>query len=243
MLSQDSILRRVPAVLNPKQAFFIDGIRHAVEIMELAYHRLRAILTQIALNPPSSDDVPKLGPQVFLDAWAMIDAIDRFRMLYQQMPGMTRVSSEGVIPLSEVIEPFRQVRNISDHLAQRADHVLSYDGAALGSLTWCTGFEIIPGRLWFCTLRPGTIRTMPEFRREPLLTTIDWPTDRICLKAGGYEANLSAIRPHIELRIKHFEKQIMAQLEKHDLKNAPTANDVFLRQAYELGPGQFSWQE
>ena len=37
MLSDDSPLRRVPAVLEQKQALFIDGIRHAVEIMELAY--------------------------------------------------------------------------------------------------------------------------------------------------------------------------------------------------------------
>lgn len=241
MLTQDSILRRIPASLNPKQAFFIDGIRHAVEIMELAYHRLRETLTQVALTPPTSAEVSKLGPQVFLDAWAMIDAVDRFRMLYQQMPGMTPVSSEGVVPLKEVIEPFRKVRNISDHLAHTADRVLSYDGAALGSLTWCTGFEIAPAKLWFCTLRPGTIRTEPKFRREPVITTIDWPTDRICLTAGGYEANLSAIRPHIELRIKHFEHQIMSQLKKNDLLNAPAANDVLLRQAYQLAPSQFPW--
>ena len=40
MLKQNSILRQVPAAINPKQALFIDGIRHAIEIIDLAYERL-----------------------------------------------------------------------------------------------------------------------------------------------------------------------------------------------------------
>jgi hypothetical protein len=45
MLSDDSILRRIPVAVAPKQALFVDGIRHTVEIMALAYSRLRETLT------------------------------------------------------------------------------------------------------------------------------------------------------------------------------------------------------
>ena len=242
-MSENSILRRLPVNLDAKQAFFIDGIRHSVEIIELAYHRLNNTLTQIALKPPTADELLNTSPYVFLDAWAMVDAIDRFRMLYQQMPGMELVTSPGVEPLKEVMEPFRKVRNISDHLPQTADHVLSRGGAALGILTWCTGFEIEPVRLWFCTLRPGSIRSEPKLRKEPMLTTLDWPTDRICITAGGYEANLSSIRPHIELRVQHFENQIESWLRKNGHENVQAASDVFIRQPYILAPDQFSWQK
>lgn len=241
MLSDDSILRRIPVTIEPKQALFIDGIRHAVEMIDLAYSRLRENLSNLALNPPKSGTLPKLVPYVFLDAWAMVDAIDRFRMLYSQMPGISFGESEpGIITLKDATKPFRELRNVADHLSQRADFVVSQGGAALGTLTWLTGFEINPPTLWFCTLRPGTIRTTPEFRKEPIKTTIDWPTDQICLLAGGFEGNLSTIRPHIELRVRHFENQLKSAFEKHGVTESPVASDVFLRQPYRLAPEQFS---
>ncbi len=139
MLSDDSILRRIPAALEPKQALFVDGIRHAVEIMELAYGRLKETLTNIALDPPTSADLRKVGPHAFLDAWAMVDAVDRFRMLYQQMPGIKfGPPVPGIEPLKTVTQPFRDLRNVADHLSQRADFVVARGGAALGTLTWLT---------------------------------------------------------------------------------------------------------
>ncbi|HNZ65584.1 MAG TPA: hypothetical protein PKJ10_07085 [Smithella sp.] len=233
MLNEDSILRKVPIAINPKQALFIDGIRHAIEIIDLAYGRLKDILTQTALSPPNSAELPKISVQAFLDAWAMVDAIDRFRMLYLQMPGISfSPPKEGVLTLHEVLEPFRNIRNVADHLAQRADFVVSRDGAALGTLSWLTGFKIKPITAWYCTLRPGTIRKQPEFRKEPLTSTLDWPTDRITLLAGGYEGNLSSVRSHIELRLRHLEEQLKNAFNRLDLHNSPAASDVFTRQAY-----------
>ena len=239
MLDKDSILRQVPMAINPKQALFIDGIRYAAEIIDLAYKRLRDTLTKTALNPPSSSDIPKISTRAFLDAWAMIDAIDRFRMLYQQMPGISfSQPKEGVETLSEVLKPFRNLRNVADHLAQRVDFVVSRDSAALGTLSWLTGFKIVPTTAWYCTLRPGTLRKQPEFRKEQLVSTLDWPTDRIIIVAGGYEGNLSSVRPHIQVRIKHFEGQLKKAFNELNLQDGPTANDLFTRQAYSPAPGQ-----
>jgi len=243
MLSDESPLRRIPHALEPKQALFVDGIRHAIEIMDLAYGRLRHTLTELALDPPTSATLPKVAPYAFLDAWAMVDAIDRFRMLYLQMPGMKfGPPTPGVTSLRDATQPFRDLRNVADHLAQRADFVVSRDGAALGTLTWLTGFEVDPPHLRFCTLRPGTVRTHPELSKAAIEATIDWPTDRICLSAGGYEGNLSAIRPHINRRVQHFESEIKSVFESPELKGSPIASDVFIRQPYTLAPGQFTWQ-
>ena len=244
MLSNNSPLRRVPANINPKQALFIDGIRHAVEIMDLAYHRLKETLTKTALEPPTSNEIRKLSPHVFLDVWAIIDAIDRFRMLYLQMPGIEFGAQQpGIESLKSVTQPFRDLRNVADHLSQRADFVVARGGAALGTLTWITGFQLDPLSIWFCTLRPGTLRIFPEFRKEPLYTKIDWPTDCICLTAGGYEANLSEIRPHIKRRVQHFEDQLCEAFDHAEVTDSPVANDIFSRQPYQIAPGQFPWQD
>lgn len=243
MLNEDSILRQVPAAINPKQALFIDGIRHAVEIIDLAYGRLRDTLTRVALNPPSSSELSYISSHAFLDAWAIVDAIDRFRMLYLQMPGISFPPAKpGVVTLEEAIKSFRDLRNVADHLAQRADFVVSRGGAALGTLSWLTGFKIDPITAWYCTLRPGTVHAKPEFRKEPLVSTLDWPTDGITLVAGGYEGNLSSVRYHIEIRVKHFEEQLRKAFDEFNLADSPTASDVFTRQAYTPDPSQFKDQ-
>lgn len=235
MIANNSILRRIPANIDPKQALFIDGIRHAAEIIDLAYSRLEKALTKIALEPPSSEELPNVVPYLFLDAWAIVDAVDRFRMLYQQMPGINFSPPEpGIETLTEVTQTFRDLRNVADHLAQRAEYVVANNGAALGTLTWITVFKADPITLWFCTLRPGTIRTDPKFRQEPLLTTIEHPTDHICLTAGGYEGNLSTVRPHIKRRVNHFEEQLESNLGKTKNMHTYTASDLFMRQPYEM---------
>ncbi|MBU0485986.1 MAG: hypothetical protein KKB30_15895 [Proteobacteria bacterium] len=239
MLEEDSILRQVPAAINPKQALFIDGIRHAAEIITLAYERLRGTLTEMALNPPSTSEIPKVSTRAFLDAWAMIDAIDRFRMLYLQMPGISfSQSEEGIETLEKVLTPFRNLRNVADHIAQRADFIVSRGSAALGSLSWLTGFKVDPITAWYCTLRPGTLRKQPELGKEPLVSTLDWPTDRIIMVAGGHEGNLSSVRSHIQVRVNHFEGQLKEAFTKLNLQDSPAASDVFTRQAFSPTPGQ-----
>ncbi len=227
ILARDSILRRLPPELDPKQALFIDGIRHSVEIIDLAFPRLRGTLTDIAIADPKALDLPAASAHAFLDAWAMVDAIDRFRMLCKLMPN----SKSGTLPpgiktLAEVTEPFRNLRNVADHLAERADYVVSKDGTALGKLTWFTGFKLAPPTGWMCTLQPGTIRRSPEPPPEPIIMTVDWPTDHIRLTAGEYEANLSSILPHIELRVRNLERSVHTSLERLGKLDAPCASDM-----------------
>ncbi len=241
LLDDNSILRQVPAALNPKQALFIDGIRHAAEIIDVAYSRLRNLLTENGLKEPNSSALPKISSHAFLDAWAIIDAIDRFRMLYTQMPGISFSSGKaGEITFQELAQPFRDLRNVADHLSQRADFVLSKSGSALGMLTWVTGFQVEPTEIWYCTLRPGTARDVPELTSESFETTIDWPTDQITLLAGGYAGNISQFLPEIKKRIKHFEGQLQKAFSEHGLLGTRTISDVYTRQPYVAKEGHFT---
>lgn len=233
MLSPNSSLRRVPSVLDPKQAIFIDGIRHSIDIIDLAYSRMRNTLSKIALAPPSSDELPEITPYIFLDAWAMIDAIHKFEILYSKFPGMTRKQPEaGTKTFSELCESLIKIRNIADHPTGSAERLASGDGAVFGTLTWMTGFNTNPIEVYFCTLRPGTLKAQPSIEWPKILTTLDWPTDCICLSVGGINANLSAIRPHIEKRVKHFENQLEQEFNKDQYKQGLIINDAFIRQVY-----------
>lgn len=155
MISQESPFKNIPQNLERKQAFFIDGIRHAAEICDLSYKRLTAGLRDIALKP----DGPKLEPSYatfFLDAWAFVDAADRLRCLWESQPNAHNISGDfSPEILRQELGPIRKVRNIADHIAQRADHVVSLNGAALGILAWVAIISEAPLAAKTCIIRPG----------------------------------------------------------------------------------------
>lgn len=231
LLGRQSVLRRIPVNIDPKQAIFLDGIRHAVEIMDVAYSRLRDTLTQLALTPPTSDELSNISSHVFLDAWAFVDAVDRFRMLYMQMPGIKfGAKKDGIPTLQEAIQEFRNLRNVADHLAQRADFVLSRNSAALGELSWLTGVQLQPEVIaWHCTIRPGTLQSVPPMLTNSIVSTLDWPTDSIRLSAGGYEGNLSEVRTHVAIRIRHLEAQLQSVFQQPAQAQVSVFNDMFVR--------------
>ncbi|WP_150113181.1 hypothetical protein [Methylobacter tundripaludum] len=231
LLGRHSVLRRIPVNVDPKQAIFLDGIRHAVEIMDVAYSRLRDSLTNLALTPPASDELPDIFSHILLDAWAFIDAVDRFCILYMQMPGIKIGSKRDGIPtLQEATQEFQNLRNVADHLAQRADLVVSQNGTAFGELSWLTGVQLQPEVIaWHCTLRPGTLRSDPAAQTNPIVSTLDWPTDSIRLSAGGYEGNLSQVRTHIAIRIRHLEAQLQSVFQQPTQAQVPVLNDMFVR--------------
>ena len=201
--------------------------------MDVAYGRLRDALTDLALNPPAPYKLPEISAHVFLDAWGFVDAVDRFRMLYTKMPGMKLGASKvGLPPLLEATQEFRNLRNVADHLAQRADLVISKNGAALGELSWLTGAQLEPEVIaWHCTIRPGTLRATQPTQTDPIVSTLDWPTDSIRLSAGGYEGNLSGVRAHVAVRIRHLEAQLQRAFQQPTQAEVPVLNDMFARRA------------
>lgn len=236
LLGRDSVLRQIPVNIDPKQTLFLDGIRHAVEIMDVAYDRLTDALTNLALHPPVSNELPTLSAHVFLDAWSFVDAVNRFYMMYTQMPGIQFGNvKDGIPTLREVTQEFRDLRSVVDHIAQSADIVISRNGAALGELTWLTGAQVQPDVIaWHCTLRPGTLHSVPPTQTEPIVTTLDWPTDSIRLSAGGFEGNLSAVRKHIAVRMNHLEVQLQRVFQQQAQAQVPIINDMFARRPVKM---------
>lgn len=139
--------------------------------------------------------------------------------------------------MQDLSQPYRDLRNVADHLSQRADFILSKNGSALGMLTWVTGFQIEPTKIWYCTLRPGTIRDVPELISKSFETTIDWPTDQITLVTGGFVGNISRFLPEIKKRIKHFEEQLKKAYSEQWLLGTRTISDAFTRQLYMASEG------
>lgn len=194
MLSPTTPFKKLPASLDPIRAVFYDGIRHAAEIAELAYRRLQLTLTAIANGTESQEEELAHYTAAFLDAWAFVDVADRLRALRQQLPGPVAVAQtlEGARTWNAALDPVRQVRNVSDHLATRAQYVAAKKSAALGVLSWLSMKTPTIGTA--CVIRPGIVGSKVRVETGHLLATgeVEVPSGRIHLQAGEHRADLSA---------------------------------------------------
>lgn len=75
MLTENSPLLNLPVNMDPKQAVFIDGIRHAAQIIEMAYSRICDSLTKLSFESSTGKHKAEYT-HVLLDVWAFIDTTD-----------------------------------------------------------------------------------------------------------------------------------------------------------------------
>ncbi|WP_162932514.1 hypothetical protein [Solimonas sp. K1W22B-7] len=229
MIHTTSILRRLPADIDRKQLLFFDGIRHAAEIVSLAYSRLQSTLTHIALSEDTKE-ASAAFPVAFLDAWAVVDGIDRFRVLWKLMPGAPPSSpKDGESTFEEISQPVRNLRNVADHLAQRADYIIAQNGTALGSLSWYTALRQDGREGIICSIAPGTQVKGHHRVANPAGRTIEYPTGLVQLSAGEYQACLSDVLPHMEQRIRELEGGLDSALAAMNLTGRQAGTDLLVK--------------
>jgi hypothetical protein len=212
VITHDSPLRRLPPGLNRQQTLYLDGIRHAAEIADFAHLRLRETLTHLALthDQPDLKRAP-LFTAAFLDAWAIVDAIDRLRSLLQQMPGVIeRSQGRG---FGEVIQGIRDLRNVADHLATRVDYVIAKKSTALGVLSWFTLVDAEQGRGLSCMIVPGTLSTSDQVVVNPAGKKFQLPTGLIHLAAGEYRVDLSETMAKVGQVVSTLEQSLEQALQ------------------------------
>lgn len=230
MLRQDSPLRRLPPNLDKTQVVFLDGIRHAVEIIDLAHSRLRRTLTTIALEYKREDvDRGHLFTEAFLDAWAIVDAIDRFRNLLHLMPGVKKLPpKDGEPGFRKTTEDIRNLRNVADHLAQLADHIVARKSTALGVLSWFTILDSEEGRGLSCLIVPGTVSSSHQQVVNPADRPFNPPTDLVHLAAGKYRACLSDAVEGVRKALVPLERSLQVALLNHGVADLSSGADLLV---------------
>lgn len=229
MISANSILRSLPKGLDRKQALFFDGLRHAAEITGFAYSRLQSNCTTIATEKHRQEDRADLYTAIFLDAWAIVDSIDRFRSLWQLLPipGQQQTSAIGS-SFASLTQPIRDLRNVADHLAQRADYVVAKQGTALGVISWVTCPDPIIKKAISCAIVPGTLQSSTIQLPMPSNRTIELPSGFIHLRAGEHNACLSDALPHMRALISSIEYSLDKEFRDQGVGNDSAHTDVLI---------------
>ena len=157
MFSNESAFLNIPQELDSRQALYIDGLRHAAQIADLSYRRLCSGLSQHVLSY-CNKEIPGEFTHLYLDAWAFIDATDRFRCLWKMQPNTDSIPSQyAPAAVQEKLEGIRQLRNVSAHIAQKIDQIVSLKSSVLGSLSWVTVVSQTPLVVKTCFIRPGVM--------------------------------------------------------------------------------------
>lgn len=229
MINFDSPLRRLPPGLSPEQSITLDGIRHAAEVATLAYRRLTQALTQIAIDPPepATEQSADAMTAVYLDAWAIIDAVDRLRMLVKLLP-MDEATQTKHAELDRALQDVRSARNVSDHLAQRIAYVVASGMPAFGALSWFTLTREYGG--FSCVLIPGTfLEKLTASLVNPAGKTFRPPTDMVTMFAGEYRVSLSEAMETGGAMLSGVEAGLIQSVQKHGLEGKHIGSDVTCR--------------
>lgn len=229
MIAADSVLRNLPSGLDRKQALFFDGIRHAAEIAEFSYRRLQEILALIATQDHGTDERAILFTSAFVDSWAIVDSIDRFRSLWQRLPipGQPRREARAGSFL-QTSQPIRELRNVADHLAQRADYVVAKNGSALGVLSWVTIPNANEMRGLSCAIIPGTVQKTRAKVPMPMGRVVELPSDMIELKAGEFSASLSDQLAKVREIVASIERSLDTEFRAKGVRDPNPNTDILI---------------
>jgi hypothetical protein len=191
LIGPDSPLKRPPA-LPGRERLFLDGLRYAIQTADLSFFRLCQGLMQItvsAAGPSTEGERTEHQVGAVLDAWSMIDSIDRLRGLLNKRGHVLR----NYPPFNQFVAQtaaVRKLRNSWDHLPERIDFFAAHDLPVHGTIGWVA--TLAEGECYVGLLKAGTLSTAPAFdsivnpggkpRHVPIgLVTLTVGKDEACL--------------------------------------------------------------
>lgn len=214
MFATDSPLLNIPAILVKRQAIFLDGLRQHAQIAIYAYTRLCKSLSELAFARANNQEYHHEFTGIFLDAWACVEAIDRFRHLWHLQPASETIPGEfSPVIINEKLQSIRDLRNVSAHVAQKIDQIASLNSSVSGLIRWVTMLSKEPVVINTYFIRPGIIHG--GLKTQLLLPTgetiFTHDTGSVLLQAGIHEGNLSQAYMTICRTVDFAEQHLKSQ--------------------------------
>jgi hypothetical protein len=193
---RDSKLRRLPPALNERQSIYLDGIRYAIEMADIAYSRLAQNLLAYSIHSDTSPKKLTQHADLFLDAWSFVDSVHRLREIAMQMP-ITKKNAPGLVAFLNSTKHAEEMRHIGQHLRRELDAIEQRHQPVHGILSWIYVIDIERRLFRSCSAWPGKLRNQ-ALGRFPI------PNNR------SFRANID----HIELWIKDLEFSLSDAFEE-----------------------------
>jgi hypothetical protein len=212
ILRPDSPLRGIPEGYSVKQVHYLEGLRFCFEMADLAYSRLEETLIALSLAAAKGDPARHgLVASALMDAWSIIDQVDRTRNLLLQLPYLKqrRSASPGVAVFQERTNTIPALRNLVQHMTTDLSRPQADEERPWGHLAWLyrvsetpaivKSYSLIPG--WY---RGGTYGICGQQDRGP-----DRPISRVILERKGESANLTFVHGAMRVLARDLEAALV----------------------------------
>jgi hypothetical protein len=241
IINKDSPLRRIPTALERRQALFVEGIRYSIDMAEVAYNRLRATLIVMgSMKTPDAENPDHIS--AMLDAWSIVDSLNRLRRLVENLPGSKGKMKSPVYRLFlAATEKIPELRNTVQHLdtaIQEGTDDLNW--AVWGSLSWGM-IDPEKNQVVTCMFLAGI-----AMGSRPMVNPINrklWhlPVDSVTVERGGVAVCLSDAMRRVAILAKALEDSLSTafadQLSEEDRRKTHGA-DCILRLVMRVAPEQ-----
>ena len=213
IIRTDSVLRRLPSELDPKRRLFVDGIRYAVEMADMAYSRLcQTLLALVVENRGRTDGLGQRIVSSMLDAWSVIDSVQRLRNLLVRTPRLSK-RAPPVILFNQCTEKVEELRHIAQHLDEKIYQFVQKEMPIWGSLSWFVMEKPGEDKGFICSIVAGTLfKSKNHPVVNPLGKAFDCPVDLIELTANECTASLSETMKCVRKLISWIERTLQQQI-------------------------------
>jgi hypothetical protein len=133
LFKTDSIFNKIPANLNQRQIFLLEGIRFCANSISLSFEKLYDEIFYISHNSLKEES----STIIFKEAWSQIDTTYRLTNLIKSFAGnsdLSKVKPGGNFEYLLKAKPFR---NSFQHIDERIDEILLELNAPIwGNISW-----------------------------------------------------------------------------------------------------------
>ena len=229
MLTSNSALFSLPANLDKKLLFTLDGMRAAIQIIDFSYKRLCKGLYELTFYKNESIKNDTFTP-LLLDAWAFIDAIDRFRCLWIILTRTININEEfSESKVKEKLQLVREIRNVLAHVAQKVDRLASLNSSVSGELSWVVIHNESPLTVKTYFIRSGVFLKKLNFQFALPVGNIHFNEHKIGLiefKAEENVVDLVSVYSYTNSIVKYLEYFLTDIIQKMNFQDV-CSSEVF----------------
>ena len=208
LILPDARLRNLPASIGDLHLVHLDGLTMSADMVGLAYHRLERLLAELSTTTERQAEL-RLFPQVFSDAWQVVDAAARFDRLIHRLDEPFAVTLGN--DFSATLETARRLRNRLQHLDDDLGDITKEHAPVFGTLSWT---HVDPhASPPVCQLQ---VASAASTRRGglpiPDLSQIEYHTTIDCIELAGrrHRVSLTTLVTQIALAVVALEGRVAA---------------------------------
>jgi len=198
--------------IHRRQELFLDGIELSIEMALIAYQGLRTTIAKHTTELQNRQGEPpetSLTSQMLLEAWSIVDCVNRLRVLIQHTPNLKK--TPAIKSFLKGTAPILTLRNFVQHLDDKAIEVATTGKPIWGSLSWvwATPSDLEQKKCTICIFIPGRLaKSKGHPAVNPIGKRFAPPVDLVGLTAADTTVDLSRIAEVVTRFKSRYEKAL-----------------------------------